>query len=588
MEENKIPFNKIQINQILSDENKSERQIVYGNKSFYTKRFSNEMNNSLNKSKSCELVKSNEKLSIDLFMTKFLEKNQIEYSCKHYVKGCLEKFSLNKTEDFNKHELSCSFINKDNEEIIEDVINDKNQIKNSGMVNLENWKSIIKEVIEPMLQKFLEVIENRCQEKHLATIQKYIDDCLAKNKENNSYLFSSIQELLFQNSLQERKEDSNSSFSLFSSKSNDRQNDSKPLLHKIINPDTSKDDKNKTQELFRKFPKDGNSEFTYQNNQNSLLSNPFNTTYPNKIDFSLVSNKTNQNSVTSIKQKMQQTDYILKSVINISDNVLITTSASSYEILQIWDIEKKICHRKNIGFPVYSIAKFSNENIACGSSKGKLYVFNIKIFKILTEFHIHDNSVICLTLLSNGYLASGSQDKTIKIFDPKNLNPSNLLSYEHKQPVVIICEFSNNKIISSCQDNLIYVWDIENKNFLFNLNEQNQELITSIVKISDVEIATSSYNKLIIWNIQQKDKKIILSNNKINNFTCLTLFNNQQLVSGGSNNCIIKWDIINKKEYKRFTSNSLKSQIKSLIKVSENRLIALDDNDIDVWDSVQK
>jgi hypothetical protein len=384
------------------------------------------------------------------------------------------------------------------------------------MFDCENLKSMIKDLIQPILKEFLERIESQSQEKHLA-IQKFIKEFFAKNDEKISLSTSLIQE---------KKEESESSFSIFNSNSNERENKSKYSQNNIIIPEPTKDDKNKSQELSRNFPINVNGEFSLRNNLNRDISCQLNIPISNKLDITQGMNKTNQNSVDSFKQNIQQRDFIFKSVINISGNILITTSTSPsrYNILQIWDIQNKICQRNiYFDFPIYSIVNLWNEIIACGSSQGNLYIFNTNKNQIINKTQIHNSSILCLTLLSNGNLATGSEDKTIKIYNPNNFSAQIFLLSGHKQPVLIICEFSTKMIISSGNENLIYVWDIEKQKLLYNL-VGHHELVTSIVKISDDEIASSSNGKLIIWDINKKELKITLSDNKMNNFTCLSLF----------------------------------------------------------------
>lgn len=71
----------------------------------------------------------------------------------------------------------------------------------------------------------------------------------------------------------------------------------------------------------------------------------------------------------------------------------------------------------------------------------------------------HANHVTCLASLSNGCIASGSRDATIRIWELGKLQAVNTLS-EHEGPVLSLVVLENENLASYSKDNTIKVWDL--------------------------------------------------------------------------------------------------------------------------------
>jgi WD40 repeat protein len=84
------------------------------------------------------------------------------------------------------------------------------------------------------------------------------------------------------------------------------------------------------------------------------------------------------------------------------------------------------------------------------------------VTKILNE---HNDSVSDLAVLKNGYLASTSLDKTIKIWN-NSFQLWSSTSDSHLKGIVALKVKSNGDLISSSQDGTIHFWNTEH--FILN------------------------------------------------------------------------------------------------------------------------
>ena len=70
----------------------------------------------------------------------------------------------------------------------------------------------------------------------------------------------------------------------------------------------------------------------------------------------------------------------------------------------------------------------------------------------------HNLQIYCIQPLSNGNIATGSLDTTIKVWDPVNFKLINVFE-GHTHMVTRIIELANGNLVSSSLDKTINVWN---------------------------------------------------------------------------------------------------------------------------------
>lgn len=228
------------------------------------------------------------------------------------------------------------------------------------------------------------------------------------------------------------------------------------------------------------------------------------------------------------------------------------------------------------------------------------YKFNFT-YKDFTTYHQeligHKKAVNCLCVLQDRYIASGSSDHTIKIWDTLNDNltikPIKTLDYHVDIVNSIIDIDKGNSIISSGRDDKLCLWDlkeiIDNKK---NLNNGNKDIfndieyeleqkilpkksifsesivVYSLCLLSNGKIVISGRDESI--KIVDKDLKkvdIILKRNTGSVLTAAE-FCDGILISGGADNSVKLWDLKERKCLNIYKGH--KGQINSVIKIKYN------------------
>lgn len=228
------------------------------------------------------------------------------------------------------------------------------------------------------------------------------------------------------------------------------------------------------------------------------------------------------------------------------------------------------------------------------------YKFNFT-YMDFTSYHQeligHKNAVNCLCILQDRYIASGSSDHTIKIWDTLNDNmkikPIKTLDYHVDIVNSIINIDKGDSFISSGRDDKLCLWDlkeiIDNKNDLNNgnkdiFNDIENELgkkifpkksifsesivVYSLCMLSNGKIVISGRDESI--KIVDKDLKkvdIILKRNTGSVLTAAE-FSDGILISGGADNSVKLWDLKNRKCLNKYKGH--KGQINSVIKIKYN------------------
>ena len=203
------------------------------------------------------------------------------------------------------------------------------------------------------------------------------------------------------------------------------------------------------------------------------------------------------------------------------------------------------------------------------------FQFNYKTYSTHQELIGHKNSVNCLSVFRNKYIASGSSDNTINIWDSSSdetrIKPIKKLSFHVDSINSIIAVDKENYLISSGRDDKLCLWDV--KEILDNRDINIQTPIPSFFEqepetekifpkkyvfsesiavyclcpLSNGKIGIAGRDETIkIIDINLKKINTILTNEKGPILT-LAEFANNIIISGGADSFIKIYDISKKK-----------------------------------------
>jgi WD40 repeat protein len=207
---------------------------------------------------------------------------------------------------------------------------------------------------------------------------------------------------------------------------------------------------------------------------------------------------------TSIQRYTNHTNWVY-SLDQIDNDTMV--SGSQDKTIRIWRISTgdtlKII---NVNTAVLAVRVFSIENkqIVCGKSGGSnnLHIYNYETSALIRTLIGHSNNVYSIEIMSEQFMASGGQDKSVLIWD--------LFSYSikytligHNSSVTCIKRLSSNLIASGDLAGRIIVWNWSTGKRIFNLNGHTNRLELNSLDLYDEQtLISGSFDRTVkFWNL---------------------------------------------------------------------------------------
>ena len=264
---------------------------------------------------------------------------------------------------------------------------------------------------------------------------------------------------------------------------------------------------------------------------------------------------------------------------NINNNDISKFKTNVDEIIKYNNNKKELKLNYDYGFPIKN--KNSNEiNNIKNNDKNEIIE---KEFNCIKTLEGHTEKIVSLIELSSGQIASGSYDKTIRIWNI-NTEKEEIIITE-KGRVFCLLEFEKNKILSGSADNSITLWDIDlpNEDSIYTF-VGHKLWVNSLVKCNGNYFASASNDKTIkIWDFYNKNC-ISTLNGHLDCVLTLILLKNNNLCSGGADLTIKIWDWEEK-----ICLSTLKGHerwVKCVFELNNGIILSgSDDNTIKIWDN---
>ena len=153
----------------------------------------------------------------------------------------------------------------------------------------------------------------------------------------------------------------------------------------------------------------------------------------------------------------------------------------------------------------------------------------------------HTDKVNCLAILPRNRLASGSNDKTIRIWDVDTGRCLRTLS-EHKERINCIAVLPNGHIVSGSSDKTLRIWDTETGKCLKTLSEHDGG-IYSLAILPHGQVVSGSGDKTVrVWDTST-GKCLKILRGHTGRVSCLAVLNENHVISGSWDHSIRVWDI---------------------------------------------
>lgn len=113
----------------------------------------------------------------------------------------------------------------------------------------------------------------------------------------------------------------------------------------------------------------------------------------------------------------------------------------------------------------------------------------------------HNDSINKMIQLKDERIATCSNDKTIKIFNPYNDYQCELTFKEHKDKVLSLCQLTNGNIVSCSADNQMKIWSINWKDYtcLYSISNAISKEMLSFLDVSDNRMIACYRKYIDVW-----------------------------------------------------------------------------------------
>ena len=231
--------------------------------------------------------------------------------------------------------------------------------------------------------------------------------------------------------------------------------------------------------------------------------------------------------------------------------------------------------------PIFCTAVLKDGRIATGSKDKEIIVFNNKTFKPDLTIKEHNGVVVNMIELSTGYLASCSEDKTIKIYDVglKTYKVIQTLK-DHTGWVSKIIELNNKQLVSCSKDKTLIFYNKDKdgikykKDFSITTNGWNGPAIQT--KDNEICYYESNEDTICFYDFIKKKTNKTMSNITVTAFNSLLMLTKELLLICRYN----KITVMNVYTYNIVRSIDVPDSdwISSVIRFNKDQIVTADEN----------
>jgi WD40 repeat protein len=233
-------------------------------------------------------------------------------------------------------------------------------------------------------------------------------------------------------------------------------------------------------------------------------------------------------------------------ILPLQNEMFLTGGDDKY--LNLWgkkdDGEYELDETIKDNYPIACMININTGILIVGSksySQQKLRFWNFRDTYIKELFPTHDEPVYCLVGVADGCIATGSEDKSIKIWNIEDKNKCIKTLKGHRGAVYSLLYISSY-LVSGSSDWTIKIWACSKDYQCVKMLTNHTHSVYCLIYLKGGYFASSSFDDTIkIWDIVAK-KCINSINAESDSVDCLTVLKDKRIVSGSYDGKIKIWD----------------------------------------------
>ncbi|XP_046853552.1 U3 small nucleolar RNA-interacting protein 2-like isoform X2 [Xenia sp. Carnegie-2017] len=184
-------------------------------------------------------------------------------------------------------------------------------------------------------------------------------------------------------------------------------------------------------------------------------------------------------------------------------------------------------------------------NLLIGCKEGKIPSGHVKCGN--NENHGHIGHVFAIAISSDGkFLASGGQDKLIRIWNPEDLTHIHTFKGHREAVTGLAFRHESNQLFSASKDRTVKIWSLDEMTFVDTLFG-HEDGVTAIDCMRSEQAVTSGGrdSSIRLWKVVAESQLVF--NGAGGSIDCLRMINEKTFVSGSDDGSLSLWNVTKKK-----------------------------------------